>query len=107
MKLMQNKKASVALLFLLAFAATSAIASGTAGTTGGLTTAQTTATSVQTGFFALVGACAGLYVLYVGVMAFTEKKTWADFGWSIIHVVAVGGSLAAATWAWGIFSGTT
>lgn len=71
---------------------------------GGLDTANSTAADVRTGVYALVGTLAGVYLLYLGIMAKTERKSWADFGWGVVHVAAVGGSLALATWAWSLFA---
>src|SRR5471032_923360 len=90
--------------FIFATASGLAAAQAAPGGAGGLSTAQTQASSIQVGLFALVGVVAGIYVLYTGVMAFTEKKTWSDFGWSIVHVVAVGASGALATWGWSLYS---
>jgi hypothetical protein len=69
-----------------------------------LTAAQTAASSVQTGVYAIVGTLAIIYLLYLGVMAFTEKKTWGDFGWGVVYVSFVGGSIALGTWAWSLFA---
>lgn len=74
-----------------------------ASTLGGLTKAQTAATDIKNGLFILVGVIAIIYIIYLGVMAFTEKKSWADFGWGIVYVSLVGASVVLATWAWGIF----
>jgi type IV secretory pathway VirB2 component (pilin) len=67
---------------------------------GGLTVAKTTADDVKTGVFALVGVLALIYMLYLGVMAFTEKKSWADFGWGAVHVSLVGAAVTLGGWAW-------
>lgn len=71
---------------------------------GGLTVAQTTADSIKTALYGVVGVVALIYMIYLGVMAFTEKKSWADFGWGVVHVSLVGGSIALGTWAWGVFA---
>ena len=71
---------------------------------GGLTSAQTAAGEIKTGLFALVGVVAVIYMIYLGVMAFTEKKSWSDFGWGVVHVSFVGGSVALAGWAWTLFA---
>lgn len=71
---------------------------------GGLDKAKDTADEVKTGLFALVGVIALLYMIYLGVMAFTEKKSWSDFGWGAVHVSAVGGAVALGSWAWTLFA---
>ncbi len=74
-----------------------------ATTLGGLTKAQAAASDIKTGLFTLVGVLAIIYLLYLGVMAFTEKKSWADFGWGILYVSLVGASVALGAWAWTLF----
>ena len=71
---------------------------------GGLDQANKTAEEVKTYAYAFVGMVALLYMLFLGVMAFTEKKSWSDFGWGVVHVAAVGGSIALGTWAWNLFA---
>lgn len=71
---------------------------------GGLDKAQSTATEVKTGIYALVGVIAMLYMIYLAVMAFTEKKSWSDFGWGVVYVSLAGASVALASWAWGLFA---
>lgn len=58
-----------------------AAASSNALALGGLDKAKTAADDIKTGLYALVGVVALIYLIYLGVMAFTEKKSWADFGW--------------------------
>ena len=82
--------------------ATQAVSS--AATLGGLTKAQSAASDIQAGLFALVGVIAIIYLIYLGVMAFTEKKSWSDFGWGAVHVSVVGGAVALAGWAWTLFA---
>jgi hypothetical protein len=83
---------------LIAFAQTNAFA------LGGLDTANTTASDIRLGIYTLVGTLSLCYLLWIGVNAYFEKKAWADFGWGVVHVAAVGGSSALGTWAWGVFS---
>lgn len=102
MKSLQNKNLRSAVLFAVCFALASA-ASAAPGTAGGLTTATTTAATIQTALFAFIGGCSGIYLLYTGVMAWSDKKTWGDFGMAIVHVSLVGGAVALANWAWALF----
>lgn len=74
-----------------------------AQTLGGLQKGQQAGESIKTGLFALVGVVALIYLIYLGAMAFTEKKSWSDFGWGVVHVSIVGGSLALGNWAWTLF----
>lgn len=71
---------------------------------GGLDKAKTAAEDVKTGLYALVGVVGLVYMIYLGAMAFTEKKSWSDFGWGAIHVSVVGGAVALGNWAWTLFA---
>lgn len=71
---------------------------------GGLDKATSAASDVKTGLFALVGVVGIIYLIYLGAMAFTEKKSWSDFGWGVIHIAVVGGAGALASWAWSLFA---
>ena len=71
---------------------------------GGMDKAKVAADDIKTGLYALVGVIALIYLIYLGVMAFTEKKSWADFGWGVVYVSLVGGSVALGGWAWTLFA---
>ena len=81
-----------------------AAASSNALALGGLDKAKTAADDIKTGLYALVGVVALIYLIYLGVMAFTEKKSWADFGWGVVYVSLVGGAAALGGWAWTLFA---
>ncbi|WP_433693461.1 TrbC/VirB2 family protein [Herbaspirillum seropedicae] len=85
-------------------AVTIAAASSNAMALGGLDKAKTAADDIKTGLYALVGVVALIYLIYLGVMAFTEKKSWADFGWGVVYVSVVGGAAALGGWAWSLFT---
>ena len=78
-----------------------AAASSNALALGGLEKAKTAADDIKNGLYALVGVVA---LIYLGVMAFTEKKSWADFGWGVVYVSLVGGATALGSWAWTLFA---
>lgn len=80
------------------------IASSNAFALGGLDKAKSTAEEIKTGLFALVGVVGLIYMIYLGVMAMTEKKSWSDFGWGVVHVSLVGGAVAVGGWAWTLFA---
>jgi hypothetical protein len=71
---------------------------------GGLETARNVADNVKTGLYALLGIFALIYLIYLAVLAFTEKKSWSDFGWGVVHVAIAGATIALGTWAWSLFS---
>lgn len=87
-----------------AIALTIALYQASAFALGGLDKAKDAANDVKVGLYALVGVIALIYLIYLGAMAFTEKKSWSDFGWGVIHVSLVGASIALGTWAWSLFS---
>lgn len=70
---------------------------------GGLDKAKTAAEDIKTGLYAVVGVVAIIYLIWIGVMAFAEKKSWADFGWAVVYVSLVGAAVAIGTWAWSLF----
>jgi hypothetical protein len=81
-----------------------AFAQAATGVLGGLTQAETVLDDVKDGIYSIVSVFALVYLLYVGVMAFAERKSWADFGWAIIYISLVGASLVLADWAWNLFT---
>lgn len=83
---------------LLAFFHSSAFA------LGGLDKATSTALEIKIGLYALVGVAAAVYLIYLAAMAFTERKSWADFGWGVVYVSLAGATLALASWAWSLFA---
>jgi hypothetical protein len=103
MKSIQQKNVRAALFFALLTVGNAALAGTSGGGMGGLTTATTTASSIQSGLFAFVGVCAGIYLIYLAVMAKADKKTWGDFGMGVVHVSIAGASVVLASWAWNLF----
>ncbi|ADN62007.1 TrbC/VirB2 family protein [Xylella fastidiosa subsp. multiplex] len=91
-------------ILAIAISTTSSNALASVGGLGGLRRAQTAAENIKTGLYALVGVIAMIYLIYLGVMAFTEKKSWADFGWGVVYVSLVGGAVALGGWAWTLFA---
>lgn len=75
-----------------------------AGSGGGMEAATSAAEEIKTGLYAFVGVVAAIYLLWLGVMAFSEKKSWSDFGWGVVYVSLVGAAMALATWAWSLFA---
>jgi hypothetical protein len=94
---MQLPKKSLMLLLLTATPAAYAAV-------GGLDKANTLAQDIKTGAFALLGTGALIYLIYLAFMAFTEKKSWSDFGWGVVHVAVAGGVIALGNWAWTAFA---
>jgi hypothetical protein len=98
--MMQKIMTKPILAFILFFGSLPVWAQGAAG---GLEKAKTVADSIKTGMYALLGAAAGLYLIYLVVMAFTEKKQWSDVAWGVVHVGVAGAIIAIADWAWTLF----
>ena len=71
--------------------------------TQGLTTAKTTLEAISSSFVQMVAVFVLIYLVYMGVMALTERKTWAQFGWAVVYVAFVGGAVNLATWAYSLF----
>lgn len=106
MKTQTNNKLSTLTKRVLSTAGVVAVEiySTSAHALAGLDTATSTATEIKTGMYAFVGVGALIYLIYLALMAFTEKKTWADFGMGVVHVSFAGAALALGTWAWGLFA---
>lgn len=98
LKTLNANRKKTAIVLALSAMATNALA------LGGLDVAETTAEDIKNGVYAIVGICALIYLLYIGVMAFFEKKQWADFAMAVVHVAVVGGSSALGAWAWVTFA---
>jgi uncharacterized membrane protein len=71
---------------------------------GGLTTATSAAEEIQTWLYTFVGVAAIIYLIVMGVLVWTELKTWADFGWAVVKIACVGGAIGLAGWAWSLFA---
>ena len=106
MKAFQSKSIRTVLTGLtgLALAGAQGAAFATPGGVGGLATAQGQASAIQTALYAVVGVLAAIYLIWLGVMAWADKKNWGDFGMGVVYVALVGASGVLATWAWGMFT---
>jgi len=71
---------------------------------GGLEQAKGIAEDVKMGMYAILGVGVFLYLIYLAIMAFTERKTWADFGWGVVYVAIAGAIIKIGEWAWSLFS---
>lgn len=99
---MQQRRNSI--LAPVTFVLMALLASPVNAALGGLDQAKSIAEDVKTGLYALVGVVALIYLIYLAAMAFTEKKTWSDFGWGVVHVSIAGGALALGAWGWSLFA---
>jgi hypothetical protein len=93
----KNILSKTATAFAIAVVTASAHAAGAAG---GLTKASTAADEIKTALFTFMGAAAFIYVMYLMVMAFAEKKQWSDVGMGVVHVAVAGSVLGLVGWAW-------
>lgn len=100
MKISKKISNAVAAVTVMAMCHVEVLAQGL----GGLDKAKTAAEDIKTGLYALVGVVGMVYMIYLGAMAFTEKKSWSDFGWGAVHVSVVGGAVALGSWAWTLFA---
>lgn len=99
MKSINNLKSIISFAFFAMFFASPAWSQAL----GGMQKAIDTGTMIKVALYALVGILGLIYLCYLAAMAFTEKKTWADFGWGVVHVSVAGAALPLGTWAWTIF----
>lgn len=70
---------------------------------GGLDSGTQAVNTFKLWFYAFVGACASLYLLWVGLEVWSDKARWADFGMAIGKVAAVGATVVIVPWAWNLF----
>ena len=72
---------------------------------GGLDSGTQAVNSFKLWFYGFVGACASLYLLWVGLEVWSDKARWADFGMAVGKVAAVGATTVIVPWAWNLFVG--
>lgn len=62
------------------------------------------AKKVRKWLYAIIGVCAGIYLLIKGAkMWFSGHGDWGDFGMSALKVVLVAAVPTLCVWLWGIF----
>lgn len=93
-----KQRSKVAVALALACAHTFSLAGG------GLAAATSAATDFKVWLFTFIGIAAVIYLLWVGLAVFAEKKSWGDFGSAVVGVVVVGGIPTLVIWAWSVFS---
>jgi hypothetical protein len=76
-----------------------------AGAGTGLGDASTSIQSFQGWLLPLVGITSVIYLLYLGILAKTGKKTWSDFGMGVVHVAVLGSIPVLGSWAWNLMVG--
>jgi TrbC/VIRB2 pilin len=91
---------------VFAFTASVAFAQATPSGLGGLDTAKTTLSSIKNYLYAFLGVAAMIYLMYVAVQCFTEKKQWGDLGMAVVQVTVVGAIIVIGSWAWTLFGGS-
>lgn len=77
-----------------------------AQTLGGLDTAKSTLGSIKTYLYSFLGIAAMIYLMWVAIQCFTEKKQWGDLGMAVVQVTVVGAIIVLGSWAWSLFGGT-
>jgi hypothetical protein len=70
---------------------------------GGLSAGSTAASNFYTWMYSILGIVAGCYLLYKGLLAWTDKEHWSDFGSGCLKVAGVGAVSVLAPWLWGLF----
>lgn len=70
-----------------------------AGGLGNLNKATDALEEIKTWVFSLACVAALLYMVYLVVMAFAEKKSWNDVMMALAYCAIAGGSLIAGNWA--------
>ena len=97
-----KKKPSTLALALLG--ATITVLAANPAYAGGLSSGSTAASTFYTWMYSLLGILAGCYLLYKGMMAWTDKEHWSDFGAGVGKVAVVGAVTVLAPRAWSLFT---
>jgi type IV secretory pathway VirB2 component (pilin) len=84
---------------VLCFAAQGAIAAG-----GGLSRANDEANNFRLWLYGFLGVIAVIVLLYYGLCAWFERKSWSDFAMACVGVAVVGAAPSIATYLWTLFS---
>jgi len=92
-----KKITTVAMLFLLSLLSMTALGQG-------LEEATDAVQEFQDWMYVILGIASVMYIMYNVGMAMSDKKTWGDVGMAIGLVAVAGGSITAATWAFGIWA---
>jgi len=89
---MKNKYSLVNLVCLmLALFTTNALA-------GGLDSGTDAVSNIKVWIFTILGIAALIYLAYMIIFAFLDRKSWSDVGVALIQVICAGGALAGGTW---------
>lgn len=99
---MKKGNLKVALMLLVGIAALGAAQAFAAS--GGLQKAQGATDEIKTAIYAIVGSAAGLYLLYLGIMAKMGRQSWSEFFMGLFQVALVGASFVLAAYFWGLFA---
>lgn len=88
---------------LLASAVGVATLAATPAFAGGLSAGTTAANNFYTWYYSILGILAGCYLGYKGMLAWTDREHWSDFGAGVLKVSVVGAVGVLAPWAWGLW----
>lgn len=89
-------KLALLLLFAIIFISEPVLA---AGGLSNLNKATDALEKIKIWVFGLAGVAALLYMVYLVLMAFAEKKSWNDVMMALAYCAIAGGSLMAGNWA--------
>ncbi|AJI85177.1 trbC/VIRB2 family protein (plasmid) [Yersinia frederiksenii Y225] len=70
-----------------------------AGGLGNLNKSTDALEEIKTWLFGIAGVSALIYMVYLVVMAFAEKKSWNDVMMALVYCAVAGGCLMAGNWA--------
>jgi hypothetical protein len=70
---------------------------------GGLSAGTSAANNFYVWYYSILGILAGCYLGYKGMLAWTDREHWSDFGAGVLKVSVVGAVGVLAPWAWGLW----
>lgn len=71
---------------------------------GGLDSGTDAMSNLKTWIFVILGIAALVYLAYVIIFAFLERKSWSDVGVALLQVICAGGALAGGNWGLSLLS---
>ncbi|WP_261887507.1 conjugal transfer protein [Vibrio aerogenes] len=70
---------------------------------GGLETGTAAATEIKAWLYGFLGVISFIYLMYLVMMAFLDKKPWSDVLLGVGKVAVAGAVLVFGQWAWGLW----
>jgi hypothetical protein len=77
-----------------------------ANAAGGLSVGTDALDGFKVWLYGILFIACMIYIISMAILAMIQKKQWGDVGMAVVYSAAAGGSVAAATWGWGLWQTT-